>query len=336
MIASETELDDLLTKPSDGLVEDMRFVAGDLVVLGAGGKMGPSLCRLARRAMNDAGLGERRVVAVSRWSDEKVRAQLEAWDVETLPFDLLGSPSLDGLPDASNVVYMVGSKFGTAGTEHRTWMVNAVLPALVAARYPAARIAAFSTGNVYPFVPVLGGGAREDHPLGPVGEYAMSCLGRERTLEHVTTACAILRLNYACELRYGVLTDIARSVLAGDAVDLTVGHVNLVWQGYANEVALRALRHASSPPFVLNVTGPETVSVRSLVRRIAALAGVEPRTVGDEADTALLNDAGRCHGLFGYPPVPLDTLVEWQVEWIRGGRPLWDKPTKYQVRDGAF
>lgn len=341
MIRSETELDDLLATPSGALVDDMQGVEGDVVVLGAGGKMGPSLCRLARRALDEAGLTSKRVVAVSRWNDVEVRKQLETSGVETLAFDLLGGTDLHQLPEASDVIYMVGAKFGTAGAEHRTWMVNAVLPALVAQRYHDARIAAFSTGNVYPFVPVVGAGCREDHPLGPVGEYAMSCLGRERVLEHVTrssgTRCAILRLNYACDMRYGVLADVARTVLAGRSVDVTVGHVNLVWQGYANEVALRSLRHVSSPPLVLNLTGPETVSVRSLVERIAALAGTEePQTSGEEAPTALLNDASRCHAMFGYPAVALATLVEWQVDWISNGGALWEKPTMFQVRDGDF
>jgi uncharacterized protein YbjT (DUF2867 family) len=340
LLTSVTDLEEALARPGPGLVDDARGIDGDLVVLGAGGKMGPSLCRLARRSLDAAGRTGVRVLAVSRWSDPAVERALLDSGVETITRDLMGDDDLSGLPDAGNVVFMVGAKFGTSGSEHRTWAVNAMLPALVARRYPEARLSAFSTGNVYPLAPSTAGGCREEDPTGPVGEYAMSCLGRERVLEHAAatrgTRIALLRLNYACDLRYGVLADIGSAVLQGRPVPVTTGHANVVWQRYANEVALRTLGHASNPPFVVNLTGPETASVRRIATRFGELLDREVLFDGVESATALLSDASRCHGLFGYPDVPLATLIEWQAEWLRRGLPLWDKPTHFETRDGRF
>lgn len=341
MLTSVTDLEEALATPSADLVRDMREIEGDLVVLGAGGKMGPSLCRLARRALDAAGRTSVRVIAVSRWSDPAVEKALLDSGVETAARDLMAAADLSSLPDAANVVFMVGAKFGTSGSEHRTWAVNATLPALVARRYPQARLSAFSTGNVYPLVPSTSGGCGEADPTGPIGEYAMSCLGRERVLEHAAAAngtrIALLRLNYACDLRYGVLADIGSAVLAGRPVPLATGHANVVWQRYANEVALRALNHAAAdPPFIVNLTGPETVSVRRIAARFGGLLDREVHFDGVESGTALLSDASRCHGLFGYPDVPLATLVDWQSDWLRRGLPMWDKPTHFETRDGKF
>ncbi|MER5946807.1 epimerase [Streptomyces sp. NPDC001904] len=342
MFTDEAALEERLATPSPALVADLAGLDGDLLVLGAGGKMGPSLCRLARRALDAAGRTDVAVHAVSRWSDPAAARALEADGVRTVAFDLMDPHAdLGTLPDAGNVVFMVGAKFGSAGAPSHAWAVNAAMPDRVARRWPSARIAAFSTGNVYPLVPVGSGGCTEDDPVGPVGEYAMSCLGRERIFGHAAltrgTPVALIRLNYAVDLRYGVLADIASRVRAGEPVDVTTGHANVVWQGYANEVALRALRHATDGDgFTVNLTGPETASVRRLAHLFGAEFGKEPSFAGTEAPTALLSDAGRCHALFGYPDVPLRTLVGWQADWLRRGLPLSGKPTKFQVRDGRF
>lgn len=342
MFTNEAALEELLATPSPALVADLARLDGDLLVLGAGGKMGPSLCRLARRALDAAGRGDTTVYAVSRWSDRAAAEALEADGVRTVAFDLMDpAADLSALPDAANVVFMVGAKFGSAGAPSHAWAVNAAMPDRVVRRWPQARIAAFSTGNVYPLVPVASGGCAEDDPVGPVGEYAMSCLGRERIFAHAAltrgTPVALIRLNYAVDLRYGVLADIAGRVRAGEPVDVRTGAVNVVWQGYANEVTLRSLAHATGgDAFTLNLTGPETASVRRLAGLFGAEFAAEPRFAGEESPTALLSDASRCHRLFGYPDVTLGTLVAWQADWLRRGLPVSGKPTKFQVRDGRF
>jgi nucleoside-diphosphate-sugar epimerase len=248
--------------------------------------------------------------------------------------------TLQTLPDATNVIFLVGSKFGSSAAVEATWFTNTFLPGLVALRYRDSRIVALSTGNVYPFAPVGSGGCTEDAPPQPVGEYAMSCLGRERTLGHLArehgTRMALVRLNYAVEMRYGVLVDVASAVAAGQSVDVTMGHANVVWQGYANEVVLRCLRIAASPPTVLNVTGPETVSIRRVAELVAGRLGVPASIEGTESATALLSDAGRCHRLFGYPEIALHELVELTTDWVAAGLPLLGKPTGFQRRDGRF
>ncbi|WP_326676263.1 NAD-dependent epimerase/dehydratase family protein [Streptomyces sp. NBC_01237] len=342
MFTDEAALEERLATPSSALIADLAGLEGDLLVLGAGGKMGPSLCRLARRALDAAGRTDVTVYAVSRWSDRAAAEELEAAGVSTVAFDLMDpGADLGELPEAGNIVFMVGAKFGSAGAPSHAWAVNAAMPDRVAHRWPAARIAAFSTGNVYPLVPVSSGGCTESDPVGPVGEYAMSCLGRERIFDHAAltrgTKVANIRLNYAVDLRYGVLADIASRVSAGEPVDVTTGHANVVWQGYANEVALRSLLHATDgTAFTLNLTGPETASVRRLAQWFGEEFDREPVFAGAEAPTALLSDASRCHALFGYPDVTLRTLVAWQADWLRRGLPLSGKPTKFQVRDGRF
>ncbi|MFI8436532.1 NAD-dependent epimerase/dehydratase family protein [Streptomyces sp. NPDC079020] len=342
MFTDEAALEERLATPSPALIADLAGLEGDLLVLGAGGKMGPSLCRLARRALDAAGRTDVTVYAVSRWSDKSAAEDLEAAGVSTVAFDLMDpAADLGELPEAGNIVFMVGAKFGSAGAPSHAWAVNAAMPDRVARRWPGARIAAFSTGNVYPLVPVSSGGCTESDPVGPVGEYAMSCLGRERIFDHAAltrgTKVANIRLNYAVDLRYGVLADIASRVRAGEPVDVRTGHANVVWQGYANEVALRSLPHATEgAAFTLNLTGPETASVRRLAQWFGEEFGREPVFAGTEAPTALLSDASRCHALFGYPDVTLRTLVAWQADWLRRGLPLSGKPTKFQVRDGRF
>lgn len=338
-ITSVEELDDLLTTPSEALVEDLAELDGDIMVIGASGKMGPTLAHLGQRALDAAGNG-RKVIAVARFSDERSRAALDAAGVQTIAADMSNPADLAGLPDAPNIVYMLGTKFGTTGREHQTWATNVHVAGDVARRFPEARFTVFSSGNIYPFRPVVLGGATEQVAPDPVGEYAQSTLARERIFEHASvtngTPVAMFRLNYAIDLRYGVLHDIAAQVHAGQAVDITMGNVNVIWQGDANTMALRMLRHASSPPAIFNVTGPETVPMRYLVEEFATRFGVEAKTTGEEAPTALLNNAAKAFGQFGYPTVPLQTMIDWVAAWVEAGGPTLGKPTHFQARDGKF
>ena len=336
---SVEELEERLARPSARLVEDMRQVKGDVMLLGAAGKMGPSMAMLARNAFDSAG-NDAQVIAVSRFSDADVERRLNDRGVRTVRADLLEEDQLAGLPDAPNVIYLAAMKFGATDQEPRTWAINTYLPGRVAERYADSNIVAFSTGNVYPLTPLARGAPSEEDSVGPVGEYAWSCLGRERMFSFFSakngTPVALLRLNYAVEMRYGVLLDIARTVREGQPVDLAMGHVNVIWQGDANEVALRTLLHVASPPTVFNVTGPETVSVRKVARLFGERLGKEPVFTGEEQDSALLNDAARSHSLFGYPSVALNTLVDWVAGWVAAGGATHGKPTKFQVRTGRF
>jgi nucleoside-diphosphate-sugar epimerase len=333
---SVAELESRLSEPSAALTADLAALEGDILILGAGGKLGPSLTRLALRAVN----GGKSVTAVSRFSDRAAADELVKAGAKIVSADINDEAALATLPDASNVIFLVGSKFGSAGREANTWYTNTYLPGRVAERYKGSRIVALSTGNVYPFTSVGSGGPTEETTPGPVGEYAMSCLGRERVMtrfaQHNGTSLAIIRLNYAVEMRYGVLIDIARSVFTKSPVDVTMSAVNVVWQGYANEVVLRSLRHAMPDPFILNVAGPETLSVRQLATDFGKILGVEPVLTGSEAPTALLSNSGKCIRMFGYPSVPLGQLMEWTAGWVRDGLPLLDKPTGFQKRDGKF
>ena len=338
-IRSVEELETRLATPNGALIDDLARIEGDILVLGAGGKMGPSLVKLACNAIARGG-GERKVIAVSRFSNPAIREDLERAGATTIAADLLEADALEALPDAPNVIYMVGTKFGTSGREHLTWAQNAYVPGLVGTRYAGSRIVAFSTGNVYPLVPVRSGGSRESDPTGPVGEYAQSCLGRERLFEHVSlthgTPVLQFRLNYAVELRYGTLVDVAEAVHAGRPVDLSMGHLNVIWQGDANAWALRSLALCSSPPTILNVTGPETASVRWIAEELGRLMEREPVLVGEERETALLSNAARAHRLFGYPTVPLGRMLEWIAAWTLAGGETHGKPTHFGERTGAF
>lgn len=337
---SEAELERALATPSDALVADLATISGDLVILGAGGKMGPTLAMLARAAMDAAGRSSDTVYAVSRFGDPVVVERLRQARVEVVPFDLIENDDFSSLPDAPNVVFMVGAKFGAATSPSWAWEVNAALPDRVARRYRDSAIAVLSTGNVYPFVPASSGGASEEVTPAPIGEYAQSCLGRERVFEFGAqergTKVSIIRLNYAVDLRYGVLADIGSAVHAGEPVSLATANVNVVWQGYANEVVLRSLVHASTAPFTINLTGPELLSVESIARRFGALLDREVTLVDEPQPTALLSDARRCMALFGYPSVPAEALIERQAAWIVDGLPMTAKPTKWAVRDGKF
>lgn len=332
-------LDDLLSTPPPGVVEAMSRLEGGLVVLGAAGKMGPTLTRMARRASEAAGV-HREIVAVSRFSATGSREVFARHGIDTVQCDLLDEAALAALPDAPNVLYMAGMKFGAAQNAALTWAMNAYLPALVARRYPHSRLVAFSTGNVYGYVPATSRGAREDARLHPDGEYAMSCVGRERLFEYFSvrqaTPTALLRLNYACEMRYGVLVDIARKVWTEEPVDVTMGCVNVIWQGDANAMALRAFEHTATPPAVLNIAGPEVLRVRELARAFGERMGKTARIIGEEAPSALLNDGRRGYEKLGAPAVPVQHLIDWTADWIMRGGETLDKPTHFEVHDGKF
>jgi nucleoside-diphosphate-sugar epimerase len=339
VLETEEQLDERLSRPTPELIEDLARLPGDLVILGVGGKMGPTLARMARRAADEAG-DRRHVIGVSRFSEPGLQEELEAAGVETITCDLLDRAAVARLPDAPNVIFMAGRKFGSTGDEARTWAMNAYVPALVAERYRDARIVVFSSGNVYPLVPVASGGATEECPPAPIGEYAQSVLARERVFEYFSrvhgTPMVLLRLNYAIDLRYGVLLDVAQRVAARMPIDLTMGHVNVIWQGDANAIALRALTLCESPPKVLNVTGPETISVRWLASEFGARLGIQPVFEGCEAATALLSNAARCFKYFGYPTVPLAQMIDWVAHWVKIGGPTLSKPTHFEQREGRF
>ncbi len=335
-IADVEVLDEVMTRPSPALSDALAALDGDIVVLGAGGKMGPTLCRLAKRAAP-----EKRVIAVARFSEAGLAERLNAHGVETAACDLLDREAVAGLPDAANVVYMAGRKFGSTGAEHLTWAMNALAPAIVAERYRKSRIVALSTGCVYPFWPVAHGGPDESvTPNPPPGEYAWSCIARERVFEHFSavhgTAGRLIRLNYSIDMRYGVLHDVGRLVLEGQPVDVTMGHVNVVWQGDANAMILMALGQATAPISALNVSGPETVSIRALAHAFGRAFGKEAAIAGEEAAAGWLNDASLALGLFGNPRVSLGRLIAWQADWLQRGMPTLGKPTGFQVRDGKF
>lgn len=337
---SELELlEQELLKPSEALISDMQSLEGDIIMLGVAGKMGPSMARLARQAADLSGV-KRRIIGVSRFSDPATRADLEDDGVETIAADLLNEDHLAALPDAPNVIYLAGQKFGTTGKEPFTWAMNAYLPGRVAERYRNSKIVAFSTGNVYPFSPVTHGGVAEDQPTGPVGEYGQSCLGRERIFQYFSMRynipTLIYRLNYAIDLRYGVLLEIAKSVTEQRPIDLTTGFVNVIWQGDANEIAIRALHHCDVPAKLLNVTGPETVSVKWLGEQFGSLLGKTPEFVNEPQPSALLSNASLAHKLFGYPRVTLRKMIELTAAWLQEGGKTLNKPTHFQERTGKF
>ena len=331
------ELDDVLGRPSPGLTADLARTKGDIIVLGAAGKLGPSLIRLA---LNAIGSG-RTIHAVSRFSDPKLAETLGAFGANIVRADVADETALRNLPDAPNIIYLVGAKFGSTGNEPDTWFTNAYLPGRIAERYSKSRIVVLSTGNIYPLVDVRHQGALETTAPGPRGEYAQSCLGRERIFEYFSsvhgTPGRLFRLNYAIDLRYGVLFDLASRVKAGTPIDLSLmGHVNVIWQGDANAQALRTLLHCTSPTTPINVSGPETLSVRWLVQELAARLEVKPNLIGEEAPTAWLTNSAQATKLFGYPSVPLAAMLDWVADWVARDGVSYNKPTKYEVRDGDF
>jgi nucleoside-diphosphate-sugar epimerase len=328
-----------LLVPSEALVSDIAALKGDILILGVGGKMGPALARLAKQAVDSAGMNKR-IIGASRFSEAGLQNELNSLGIETYKADLLQDDQLNALPEAENVLYLAGTKFGTTGKESFTWAMNAYLPGRVAQKYKNSKIVVFSTGNVYPLTPVLMGGADESLAPQPVGEYAQSCLGRERLFQYYSsihnTPILIYRLNYANDVTYGVLIEIARSVKEKKPVDLSMGHVNVIWQGDANEIALRALHHCSVPSKILNVAGPETIAVRWIAKEFGKLFGQSPEFINQEQDTALLSNAAESFRLFGYPKVPLKKMLEVIVEWINEGGRIINKPTHFQERKGQF
>jgi nucleoside-diphosphate-sugar epimerase len=334
-IADIAALDDLLCRPSQALIDDLGKIDGDIMILGVAGKMGPTLAGLAKAA-----LPGRRIIGVARFSDPGVKDWLQARGIETINCDLLEETALRGLPQAPNIVFMAGRKFGAEGDLSLTWAMNAHVPALVAQAFPRARIVAFSTGCVYPFVKVDGKGADESVAPNPPGEYAQSCVGRERMFEYFSkqysTPGRLFRLNYAIDMRYGVLHDIASKVLHGAPIDVSLGHVNFIWQGDAAAQALRCLAHCEAPTSPINVSGREILSVRDLAARLGALLGRKPVIVGSEQPTAWLTDTSQAVKLFGPPIVDTEQLISWTADWVARSMPSLGKPTKYEVRDGRY
>ena len=334
--ADETELEDFMALPSQALIDDMARLDGDIMILGVGGKMGPTLARLARRAAPD-----KRIIGVARFTNEDVRKRLESWRVETLKCDLLNRNEVAKLPKIPNVIFMAGKKFGTDGNEHFTWAMNTYAPALVAEHLTDSRIVGFSTILVYPYTRVSHQGSIDaDLPRARPGEYANSCVGRERIFEHFShlngSAGRMLRLAYSIDMRYGVLHEIATQVRNGETIDLTAGHVNVIWQGDANTQTLRTLLHCTRPSSPLIVSGPETTSIRALALAIGAELGKAPRFAGEEADSCVVVNPRETARLFGYPMVPVSQMVKWISRWVDNDGLSWNMPCHYEVRDGMF
>lgn len=338
-IRDEAHLDDLLSQPTPLAVEAVARLEGDWVILGVGGKMGPTLACMLRRALDQAG-NKPRIYGVARFSKPALAEQLRSGGVEPVRCDLLDAAQVQRLPEAANVVGLLGMKFGATENAHLTWATNVLAPAHFCQRYRQARIVAFSTGNVYGFTPVACGGSVETDSLHPVGEYSWSAVGRERSYEHAAHTLGIpmtiLRLNYAVEMRYGVLVDIGQRVLAGEEVDVTMGHLNAIWQGDASAMALAAFAQLAKPPRILNLSGPETLSVRRIAEEFGRLFGKPAHVTGEESPSAFLTNAQESHRLFGYPQVSVQRMVRWIADWLQRGLPTWGKPTHFQVRDGKY
>jgi len=333
------QLEELLSDPPSTVIKALQDVHGDIVILGVAGKMGPTLARMARLASESAG-APRRIIGVSRFTDPRQEDALRWQGIDVIRCDLLDEAAVAKLPDAENVIFMAGMKFGATGNEARTWAMNCYLPSIICHRYRSSRIVAFSTGNVYGLTPVEDGGATEHAKADPAGEYAMSCLGRERMFEYFSAKheipMAILRLNYACELRYGVLVDLAQQVWNTQPIDLSMGYFNTIWQRDANAMALQCLRETAIPPKIINITGPEVLSFRQTAEQFGQLLGRPVILVGHEQRTALLSNASFAHSLFGPPQMPVSEMMELIANWIRNGRPTLGKPTHFESRDGSF
>jgi nucleoside-diphosphate-sugar epimerase len=337
-IRDTAHFEDLLSEPTLGVIATLRQLRGDILILGVGGKMGASLARMARRATDAAGV-KRRIIGVSRFSNRALPAQLNAWGIETITCDLLDRRQLARLPDAPHIIYMPALKFGSAESQSLAWAINAYLPALVCEKFPRSRIVAFSTGNVYPLVPAASRGSRETDPPAPIGEYGMSCLGRERIFEYFSrvhgTPVALIRLNYANEMRYGTLVDIAQKVWCREPIALTTGYLNAIWQADANAMTLQSFAHASSPPFILNIAGKK-LSIRKVAEQFGNLLHRKPKFLGKESPTAFLSNAAKSRKLFGAPRVTESQLIRWIADWTMHGGETLNKPTHFETRDGKY
>lgn len=335
----ENELEEALSRPTSELVEMFKTLKGDVILLGVAGKMGVSMARMAKRASIMAGM-EKRIIGVSRFSDKEQQSYLEESGIETIKGDLLDLEFINSLPEVENVFYLAGMKFGTAGNESFTWAMNSFLPGLVANKFKKSRIVAFSTGCVYPLVDITLGGSKETDMLEPVGEYAQSCLGRERLFEYGSikygTPVVLIRLNYAVEMRYGVLVDIATKVYHQETLDLTMGYANVIWQGDANEMILRSLQYCTSPAAHLNISGSELISVADVAKKFGKIMGKKVKFKGVEANSALSVDVSRSIGMLGKPSVCLEQLIEWTAHWIGSNKRLLGKSTHFEVRDGKY
>ena len=329
------DLEGVLSNPSKEVTAEISGLPGDIVVLGAGGKMGPTLAMMLKKAAS-----RKTVYAVSRFSDPAVRDRLEKADIKTVAIDLLDETCYHQLPEVENVYFLAGMKFGATGKQPLTWAMNAFVPGLAARHYRHSRMVVFSTGNVYPFADNSTNGCKEDATPAPIGEYAQSCLGRERMFQYFSegndTPMALVRLNYANEPRYGIIVDLALKIMRGEPIDLTTGVVNLIWQRDANDYIARAISIADSPPAIINVAGPEKIMVRELVEKIAQMLNKKTKFINDQGPTSLLSDASYCFKKFGYPKTSLDEMVTLIVKWVSSGKELLNKPTKYEVRDGKF
>jgi nucleoside-diphosphate-sugar epimerase len=332
----EPGLEEILSEATEGTRKAVAGLDGDIVVLGAGGKMGPTLAMMLKKASG----GKKTIYAVSRFSNQPIKSRMQQAEIETIEADLLDDSVYPQLPHVENVFYMVGMKFGATDNQPLTWALNSFVPTLVAQHYKNARIVVFSTGNVYPLVAAGSGGAREETTPDPIGEYAQSCLGRERMFQYFSqvynTPVTLVRLNYANEPRYGIIVDLTLKMLKDEPIDLTMGAVNLIWQRDANDYIIQAIALAKSPPAILNVTGPGAISIRQLAEQIGNQLGRKPKLVSHEADTALLSDASKCFSLFGYPKTTLNEMVSFIVKWVTSGKTLLNKPTKYDNRNGRF
>jgi nucleoside-diphosphate-sugar epimerase len=338
-ISDEEQLDELLSRPSSEVVKMFSQINGDIIILGVSGKIGPSLVRMAKRACDKSGV-KKRIVGVAMFESIEQRNFIESFGIETIHGNLLDPIFLKSLPALENVFFLAGMKFGSLDNLSLTWAVNTFLPALVAEHFKNSRIVAFSTGCVYPLVPIKSGGSVESDMPEPVGEYAQSCLGRERMFEYgsnqYNTKVSLIRLNYSVELRYGVLVDIASKVKNGLPVDLAMGHFNVIWQGDLNDFVLRSVEQCARPAKVLNITGPDILSVRDVATEFGKIFGMKPKLVNKEAKTALLNNSSLAFSIFGSPKVSINQIILWTAAWIKEEKRLLGKPTHFEVRDGKY
>ena len=338
-IENEEQLEELLSRPAKEVVDLFKILDGDIIFLGIAGKIGPSIARMAKRACEEAGVSKR-IIGISRFSNELEKSQIESFGIETIRGDLLVPEFVKNLPKVKNVIFLAGMKFGAEDNLSLTWAMNTYVPAMITEHYKDSKIVAFSTGCVYPLVPVESGGSLETDKPVAIGEYAQSCLGRERMFEHGSikygTPVTLIRLNYSVEMRYGVLVDIALKVKSNETIDLSMGYFNCIWQGDMNSMTLQTLQYCTSPANIINLTGPETLSVRQVAIEFGKVFGKTPKFSGEEAPTALLSNAGLSHKLFGNPKVSLERIIKWTAKWIEQENRLLNKHTHFEVRDGKY